>query len=354
MLSYAILLLILFGGMFLIDTTNNKNKIRNQLIYAGIVITLFWGSVDAVKFSTDVFNYYRNASNAIGTNFESYIINSPLEVGYAAFIWIVTNTFKTPQALLFVQTAFVTFSVFRFFYRNSKDVITSVIAYICLGCFGMFSYAYRQAFAIAICLFAFECIQKKKYVLSIILILFATLFHQTAIIFLPVIFIQNIKSSKRNILLFSAFMISIALMLDTLLPKANEFFEMNYGKNESEFSNIGGIINIIIFLIGFFFIYIKYRHSPTNNKNNEFKNLSPIIFLCIIGFVLYACRFYTLAMERVAYYFLPAFCILFAEGLTNYNKKRIPDLFLLFMLLSVCLFLYRSTNSLGNYSSIWW
>ncbi len=355
MLPYLILLLTVFGGMFLLETLpNHKNKTKIQLIYAGIVITLFWGSVDARDFGTDIMSYYNNAVRAVDTSFNTYLNNSPFETGYAAFIWIIANTFKTPQALLFVQTAFVTFSVFRFIYRNSKDVIASVIVYICLGCFGMFSYAFRQAFAIAICLFAFEAIQKKKRILSVIIILFATLFHQTAIIFLPVIFLYGKKLNQKNILLFSCLMILMALTLSYTLPYANNFFEMNYGESLNRYSNIGGVINLFVFSLAFILLLIKYRHTPKDFKTQEFERLNIFVFLGIAGFTIYACRFYALAMERVAYFFLPAFCILFAEGLTNHNKKRLPDLFILFLILSCALFLYRSTDSLSTYHFIWW
>lgn len=354
MLPYALLLLLVFGGMFLLEIhPNSKNKAKNQLIFAFIIITLFWGLTDARSFGTDIFSYYNNAVKAVNSTFHTYIDNSPFEPGYAAFVWIVTNIFKTPQALLFVQTAFVTFSVFRFIYKNSKDVTISVIAYICLGCFGMFSYAFRQAFAIAICLFALEAIQKKKRILAIILILFATLFHQTAIIFIPVIFLYGKKISHKNILLFLGVMLLMVLTLNYSLPIANDFFEMDYGVSSRNYSTIGGIMNLAIFSLAFILLWLKYRHSPKEFKKKEFSNIHIFVFLSIAGFVIYACRFYALAMERVAYYFLPSFCILFAESLTGLNKKRLPDFFILFLLLSCALFLYRSTISLSTYNFIW-
>ena len=355
MFSYAIFLLVLFGGMFLIESVPNiKKPNKKVLIYAGIVITLFWGSLDVPKFSTDIMIYYNHAAKATHMDFASYMNVTPFEKGYAVFVWLVSFIFKTPQALLFVQTAFVTFSVFRFFYLNSKDVIASTAAYVCLGCFGMFSYAYRQAFAIAICLFALEAIQKKKRLLSVLLVLISTFFHQTSIVFLPVLFLQKIKLSKRNVFFFSGFMLLLALTLDRLLPKANKLFNMNYGESVKEYSSIGGIINIAVFTICFLLAYMKYRNVGYRNPECKPQQLNVIVLLCIAGFVIYACRFYALAMERVAYYFLPAFCVLFSEGLTTHTKKRIPDMFLLFLVLSVFLFLYRSTTSLGVYASIWW
>ncbi len=352
MLTYAIFLAVLFGGALIIEAVPNKNTKRNQLIFAWLVITLFWGSVDAIDFGTDIMSYFNNATNAHHLTYHAYLNTTSFERGYATFVWLCSHLFKTPQALLFIQTGFVTFSVFRFIYRNSKDVFLSLVAYVCLGSFGMFSYAYRQAFAVAICLFALEAIQKSRRLLAVILILFASLFHQTAIVFLPIIFIYSKKLNQKNIFTFSCIMLIIALTLNRTLPKANEFFEMNYGYES--YSSLGGIINLVIYILAFFLVYIKYKNSPTKIKEAEFENLGLIIFLSIIAFVLYACRFYTLALERVAHYFLPAFCILFAEGLTNHNKKRITDFTFFFFILSISLFLYRSNTSLGEYTSIWW
>ncbi len=352
MLTYAIFLLVIFGGMLLFEVRPTKNTARNQLIFAWLVIVLFWGSVDALDFGTDIMNYYHNANIALHKSYSQYIVSCAFEKGYATFIWICSNIFKTPQALLFVQYGFVTFSVFRFIYRNSKDVFLSIIAYLCLGCFGLYLYAFRQAFAIAVCLFALEFIQKRKYFWAVILILFASLFHQTAIIFLPVIFLNEKKLNQKNITIFSVIMLIIAFTLNYTLPQANELFEMNYGQTGSA-SSLGGIISIIIYTLAFVLLLAKYRKAPLEIKTNELNQISFIVLLSITAFVIYICRFYVLALERVAYYFLPAFCILFAEGLTNHNKKRIPDFTFFFVILATVLFLYRSSSSLGLYHPIW-
>lgn len=352
MLTYAIFLAVLLGGALLIESSSVKNPQKSQLIFAGIVIVLFWGSVDARDFGTDIMNYYNNAVKAGGLSYSAYLDRSKFEDGYATFVWLVAHIFKNPQALLFVQNAFVTFSVFRFIYRNSKDVFLSIVTYVCIGSFGMFSYAFRQAFAIAICLFALEAIQKKKNLLAILLILFATLFHQTALVFLPVIFLSGRKLNSKNIFFFSVFMLIIAFSLDRILPSANELFDMEYGDGGAP-SVIGGLINIAVYIIAFILLANKYK-ATFDFKEKEMDKLSIIVFLSIIGFVLYVCRFSALAMERVAYYFLPAFCIIFAEGLTTFENKRIKDMPVLFVLLSVALFLYRSNTSLGIYSCIWW
>lgn len=352
MLTYAIFLLVIFGGMLLFEVKPNENTRRNQLIFAWLIIVLFWGSVDARDFGTDIMNYYNNADTALNLSYSNYLRICSFERGYATFIWICSHVFRSPQALLFIQYGFVTFSVFRFIYRNSEDIFISVVTYLCLGSFGMFLYAFRQAFAIAICLIALELIQKRKRIFAVILILFASLFHQTAIVFLPTIFLHGKKLNQKNIFTFSAIMLVVALTLNYTLPKANELFEMNYG-NRGAASALGGIITIIVYIISFVLIWQKYCKTPKELKETEFGNLSFIILLSIAAFVIYLCRFYALALERVAYYFLPAFCILFAEGLTDINKKRITDFTFFFVLLSVALFLYRSNSSLGYYRPIW-
>lgn len=352
MLTYTIFLLVIFGGMLLLEAKPNTYTRRNQLIFAWFVIVLFWGSVDALDFGTDISAYYSNAIQALNLPFRAYLNLTAFEKGYAMFIWVCSHIFRTPQALLFVQYGFVTFSVFRFIYRNSKDVFISVVAYICLGSFGMFLYAFRQAFAIAICLFALEAVQKKQRIITILLILLASLFHQTAIIFLPVLFLYNKKLNQKTIVSFSLIMLTIAVTLDYTLPKANELFEMTYG-NRGAVSVLGGIISIVVYSIAFILIFGKYRNLSSELKEKELDALSFVVLLSIAGFSIYCCRFYALALERAAYYFLPSFCILFADGLTDHNQKRIPDFTFFFVILSIMLFLYRSTTSLGLYHTIW-
>lgn len=352
MLTYAIFLAVLLGGALLIESSRVKNPQKSQLIFAGIVIVLFWGSVDARDFGTDVMNYYNNAVRAGEMGYSAYLDRTKFEDGYATLVWLVAHIFKNPQALLFIQNAFVTYSVFRFIYRNSKDVFLSLAAYVCVGSFSMFLYAFRQAFAIAICLFALEAIQKNKKVLAVFLILFSTLFHQTALVFLPVVFLYGRKLNSKNVFFFSVFMLIIAFSLDSILPSANELFEMEYGKRGAA-SAIGGLINVAIYIFAFILLYNKYK-KPSEFKEKELDKLSIIVYLAITAFVIYICRFYALAMERVAHYFLPAFCIIWADALTTHEGKRIKDLPALFVLLSVALFLYRSNTSMGSYNCVWW
>ena len=147
-------------------------------------------------------------------------------------------------------------------------------------------------------------------------------------------------------------MIVIALTLDYTLPQANELFDMEYGARGAR-SAIGGIISIIVNAIAFILIAAKYQKASHDLKEETFNNTSLMIFISIAAFVIYLCRFYALALERVAHYFIPAFSILFAEGLTTHGKKRIQDFTFFFVILSVVLFLYRSNTSLGFYRPFW-
>ena len=180
MLIYAVFTFVLLGGAFLIDASNYRNRKKYELIYAGIVIVLFWGSLDALDYGTDIMNYYNNARVAANLEYSQYLAICAFEDGYATWIWVIAHLFKNPQVLLFAQYAFITYAVFRFIYRNSKDVFLSLVVYICLGCFGFFLLAFRQTFAIAICLFAYEQIKVGHHVRAILLIIFASMFHQTA------------------------------------------------------------------------------------------------------------------------------------------------------------------------------
>ncbi len=354
MITYAIFITVLLGGALFIDRSLVRNTRKLQLIYAGIVIVLFWGSVDALDFGTDIMNYYNNARTALRMGYNDYLDICAFEDGYATFIWVISHIFKNPQALLFVQYTFITVIVFRFIYLNSKDVFLSLVVYICLGTFGFCLYAFRQAMAITICLIAYESIKKKHYVRAILIILFASMFHQTAIVFLPVILLQGKQIRVRNVVGFSSAMLVFTLFLEQFVAYGNELFEMGYGSGYQFTSYTGALINIGVDVTTMLMLLLKYKNTDKKYTQIELEKISVLVFMGIIALMLYVCRFYVLALERVAYYFIPAYIILIPEGLAKKTDKwRISKLSFLFVACAVLLFLIRSRSSLGTYNSIW-
>ena len=335
---------VLFGGSFLIYNIPSKSANKIMLIYACLILTLFCGLIDARSFGTDIMNYYNRADMALGTSLKDFMGQGAFEAGYKVFTWVVVNTFHSAQAYLIIQALLVNAIVFVFIYKNSKNVFISLIVYVCLGAFGFYFTAFRQAIAMAICLIAIMLIKNQHRILAIPVILLASYFHQTAIVLLPNIFLRNIKVNLKNLIISAILVIIIGLFFDEILQLANSEFDMNYGTVESsnEISALGGIINIIINTICFIFIYFLQKNNSIQLLNNRKEYRNFYIYLGIVTLVLYSMRFYVLAMERVAFYLLPIFTVLYAEVFNEKIMTKNLQLFQIgFVLISIALFIWR-------------
>lgn len=354
MLTLGVFIGSLFGGSYIIYNIHSKKSDKYMLIYACIIITLFCGLIDAQDFGTDIMNYYNRAVAALGCDLSSYLEQGSFEKGYKVFTWAIVNLFHNAQMFLVVQALFVNATICFFIYKNSKNVFISLITYVCFGTFAFYFTAFRQAVALAICLYAVMLIKNRHRLLAIPIILFATLFHQTAIVFMPLILLRDFKINLNNLILFSVIVVVIGLFLDRILQLANEEFDMNYGEHKGlTTSAIGGVINLIIFLFCFILLFFRQKNNFIRLLDSKTDYRHFYIYIGIIAIILYALRFYVLALERVSFYFVPIFSILYGEIFTDeINDKESLTIKILFIFLSLILFMWRFYPLIGGYRTI--
>ena len=133
----------------------------------------------------------------------------------------------------------------------------------------------RQFTAVTITFFAFEYILKKKYVPAVLIVLFAALFHGSALLVLPFIFIaQGQAWNKKTILFIIAVIVAVIFIgeftdiLDTLLAETQY---KNVVSDWQEWQDDGtNIIRVLVYaipsilsLVGLRFI--KYADDPVIN-----------------------------------------------------------------------------------------
>ena len=358
MFNFILFLFILFFGTFLISNTDTfKNPKKAMLIYSFVVITLFLGGIDARLQGGDVSSYYAHYFEARGLSFAEYSKLTSFEVGYKIFTWIVANTIPYPQVFMYLQYAFINLVFLIFIYKNTCDYFVSLVAYICLGQFLFYFTALRQGIACAISLIAIMQMQKGKTVKPILLILLANLFHQTALVFLPVFFIRKMKLDFHSILLFSVAATTVSYFFESFVKIANDRFDMKY-ENAAGYTAFGAIINIAIYIALLFLFNICYQTADETQKRNLQKQ-NYTLFMSVTGFLLYLMRFRVLALERVSFYYLPALAPLSSycvneEVIGDKISKFSLHLKTFFILLSLVLVIFRVKHTFDGIHLIYW
>lgn len=122
-----------------------------------------------------------------------------IEPGYALYNKILSCIFNNEQFFLIVTAAICLIGIYFFIKENSKNYFLSVFIYISLNFYIFLFSGLRQAIAMSIVLLSFSAIKKGKIFRFLMLIILAMLFHKTAIVFLPFIFLAYRKQDLKAI-----------------------------------------------------------------------------------------------------------------------------------------------------------
>lgn len=118
------------------------------------------------------------------------------EHGYSLLIKIIAvvydnfNFFLTCVSLITIPLVVVSVA------KLSKKPFLSLLIFIAFDYYASYFCLIRQSIAYSLCIFSFLCIQNKKPVKFILLVLLAAQFHKSAYIFLPAYWIANIKMNR--------------------------------------------------------------------------------------------------------------------------------------------------------------
>lgn len=355
MRAFYIFIFTLFMGSYLIGKSRNfRNPSKAMMIYAWIVIVFFCGGIDALQQGGDITNYYNHVLRANQQSFAAYAATSSFEQGYLLIVWLLSSYLPNPQIYMYLQYGFTTAVFLYFIYKNTPDCFSGLVFFVCIGGFTFYMTAYRQGIAAAICLLGILQLQKGRTIRALLLMLIATQFHQTAIVFIPFILVYKIPLSKKSILWFTVLAITVISSLEKIVGFANEQFDMGY--NNGVNGSVGSLINFMIFL---FFLYELYK--TTYNPHSIFiesiekRSLSVVVYMALASILLYAMRFAVLALERVAFYFIPALCPLWGyvmyERLDAYGRQKNSELIALILIVLLCV---RFSHTFGGMNLIYW
>lgn len=204
----------------------------------------------------------------------------------------------------------------------------------------------RQAVALAIITYAFTCLIDKRNVKFLLYVLFACLFHKTAIIllmFLPLSFIQKIKQKKFLFYFYCLFSLFIIL---SLVYISMRFGENIYTNSDTELSSSGVFMRLSMHFIPIF-LYFSYRNKFNQNRMIVLDYFLFMIFLCTI----LAFSFSTLA-DRFNLYLIFFDLFIFSFVFNNLKKKNeIFFSFILFVNFTLYIYIWMS---LGEWASKAW
>lgn len=335
MLTYILLIFFLiFLRVFIFNTQElgNKKKIT-FIVIALLPITVVSGFRNE-NIGADTISY-KYMFQDINNN----EIPERIEKGYVLlnqFLYFFTDDSR----LLFIIVAiFLSIAIGVLVHKNAKDPFLAILFFVCLGLFQFSLSGMRQTIAIAITMFSFELIKKRKMIWFLCVIFLAYQFHKSSIFFLPAFFIANRSLGGKQILFFVLGSIMVFSFGEIFLLRTADVLDYNYGI-ESE-SN-GGIFFTIVLIITFFGYRFRNRILEIGNNSYQGNSNLFLINLSFISLLLWTIRLISRTAERVTFYYMPYSYLLLEETIISIKSKRERRLvYILVVVLVVFLFMYR-------------
>lgn len=291
-----------------------RKSFQNQWYLISIFVILFLCSALRFCIGNDYWHYAQTAHEVyVG----GYVVT---EVG---FNWLVRILYFLSGGeyyeLVFAVFAFITLYVFlKAFYEQSTDFTISYMLFITLGLYFQTYNTVRYYLALSIALYAMRYVLNRDFIKFVLLILFASLFHKSVLLTIPVYWIASYAWNKWLIgagLIFSAgcfvakdFILEIALLF---YPSYENTVFLEGGT--SPISILRGVLVIGLFL----------WYNRCCDKAKEDKELLFYAQLNLLSVVV--CVFFSFlpVVTRIAYYFSITQLLMIPKILFGIDDERV-------------------------------
>ena len=149
------------------------------------------------------------------SNMAEYVARRSKGKGFVVFEYLFKTLISNSDTLFFVTIAFIQiFFVVRIYRKYSCNYWLSMFFFVASAEYLSWVHnGIRQFIAVTIIFTCLPLLLKKKYILMCVVVLIAALFHSTALVFLPFIFVINGRAwNTRTILYIVAIVLSVIFL----------------------------------------------------------------------------------------------------------------------------------------------
>lgn len=329
----------LINSYYKTSINENKNAKKTYLFWCGFIILFFIAFRNKDLGSVDSQNYYNNWVTLRDADWEKfkYIANeSNMETGYLFMIFFISKVFYYPQFVFVLSGLLFVIAICKTVYDNSKDVILSMVLYVCLGMYIFMVQGLRQSLSISLCLLSISCIKKRKFIPFLLYLIPAFLFHRTSIVFLPMYFLYGFNFSAKTKWSLAITAIVLVVLSPLIARIANQFLDREYKNAANTGAMIASAIYGIIIVLAFIFL----------GERNTDRVESFFIVMTVIGGAFYLSRYVgAQALERISFYFIAGQIIVLPSIISKFDDKSKTVINVVVCILAITLFLYRIYTS---------
>lgn len=273
-----------------------------------------------------------------------------LESGYVFFNWIIGSIGFTFHDFLIIQAAVNITIISLFIYNYSKSIWMSFMLFCCLGMYNSMFGLLRHSLAMCILLLSVPFILKKNSVKFFLVVTLAFLIHRSAIIFIPIYYLYNIKVRKEFLLKYGLIALLLIYPLGYVLdifvvPLLSIFDKVGYSSLQLKYNNLILLLFIILILVVMFANFRYFTEKIDNltiwgfllsfpieivGMYNEVLGRSlPFYFIFICLLIPKIIKEYKVQETRMVVYLVLPVVLLMFEMYTIYGTPMYPYVFFL-------------------------
>ncbi|MFD2728936.1 EpsG family protein [Enterococcus camelliae] len=329
--------LFFFITFYLLATAIFFNKKNNFYLLITFFIFFLLSALRSTNVGNDTSDYKLLFDNLIYNPISQFTWR--YESGYLYYNKIIQFFTYNSQILFVVSAAIICIGYGILIHEFSDIPWISVYLFFMLRYFDLSMNVLRQSLAMVILFFGFNILVKgikgKYFFYFISVVVLASFFHGTALVFLMLIFSDRIKSEKRFIVFVSILTLICFFSFDIIFNIILKFFPAYFYYMNSSYmdgtTKLATVLNLLVNVVILLFI-----HFNGYEKNKENKIMFNAL---IIGISIMIVSFRFSLLDRMSDFFTVYSIILLPNSIyfSRYNSKL--SLFFTYILI-ICFFIY--------------
>lgn len=297
-----------------------RQELLNTVLLTGIFTVLFALSALRIGIGNDYWVYRDNFLHIIsGDTKVSY------EIGFKVLVKVLQGLFGFDNyRIVFAVMAFLTSLFFvKGIFDNTDWFAMSFFLFMANGFYFMSFSNVRYYFVLAVCTYAMRFLFEKKYFKFVFWIVFASLFHKSVLVVIPVyLAAYYLKWNKRTVWLVPAACAALGLGKAVFRRLMFVFYPYYEGDAILDVESVS-YANIVKCLAVLVLAALYYKKAVKGNPKAEtFFNLN------LFALIIYSFGYYILETSRICYYMMLSHVFLIPIVLKAIGNKRQKIFFL--------------------------
>lgn len=319
----------------LVPITNSGLTIHikpNKLLVFGALLSLILVSGLRAGIG-DTFNY-RNIFEK--NDFTWEYITSEKDIGFGILQMIIKNYISADSQMLILITALITnLLIVLVLYKYSRLVELSLYVYITGGLFLVSMNGMRQLLAAAIAFTAIKFLIDGSFFRYALIVIFASFFHQSALILLPMYFLVRFKAWSKTAIVFISFSVIVVLGYEQFTALLFTALEDSQYSAYDEFAEGGAnIIRVVVEASPLFVAFLGRKKLQKIFSNSDF-----IVNMSLVGLVFMVFSTQEWIFARVSIYF-QLYQLILISWLPKLFREKDQKIIYLILIISYFAFYY--------------